>query len=41
MRIAACFLALAVLALPTLAHADPCEGDLPARAGQTFSGAVR
>ncbi|HJS80340.1 MAG TPA: hypothetical protein VJ748_06915 [Vitreimonas sp.] len=41
MRIAACCVALAVLALPTLAHADPCEGDLPARAGQSFSGAVR
>jgi endonuclease YncB( thermonuclease family) len=41
MRIAACFVAFAVLALPSLAHADPCEGDLPARAGQSFSGAVR
>jgi endonuclease YncB( thermonuclease family) len=41
MRIAACFVVLAVLALPALAHADPCEGDLPDRAGQSFSGAVR
>jgi hypothetical protein len=29
------------LALPSLAHADPCEADLPTRAGQSFSGAVR
>ncbi len=32
---------LAVLALPAIAHADPCEGALPRRAGATFSGVVR
>lgn len=26
---------------PTIAHADPCDGRLPARAGETFSGVVR
>lgn len=26
---------------PAMAHADPCEGRLPARAGETFSGVVR
>jgi endonuclease YncB( thermonuclease family) len=34
-------LAAAAAALPALAHADPCEGRLPARAGETFSGQVR
>lgn len=32
---------LAALALPAVAHADPCEGALPRRAGATFSGIVR
>lgn len=31
----------AFLALPAIAHADPCEGRLPTRAGETFSGIVR
>lgn len=31
----------AMLALPTVAYADPCEGQLPSRAGQEFSGIVR
>ncbi len=31
----------ALVALPTLAHADPCEGRLPSRPGQTFTGTVR
>lgn len=30
-----------VVALPAVAHADPCEGRLPSRAGETFSGVVR
>ena len=30
-----------VLLAPAVAHADPCEGRLPARAGETFSGLVR
>lgn len=34
-------IALALLLCPALAHADPCEGRLPDRAGQTFSGVVR
>ena len=34
-------LALTLLLLPTAARADPCEGRLPSRAGQTFSGLVR
>ena len=33
--------AIFVAALPTLAWADPCEGPLPHRAGETFSGRVR
>lgn len=41
MRFHDCFLVLAVLALPTLARADPCEGQLPRRLGQSFSGSVR
>lgn len=36
------FLILAGLLLaPAVAHADPCEGRLPDRAGATFSGLVR
>jgi hypothetical protein len=36
------FLILAGLLLaPAVAHADPCEGRLPGRAGETFSGVVR
>ena len=36
------FLIAAVLCLwPALAHADPCEGALPSRAGAEFSGVVR
>ena len=31
----------AVGAFPTVALADPCEGRLPSRPGQTFSGEVR
>lgn len=34
-------LALPLLLLPTAALADPCEGRLPSRAGETFSGPVR
>lgn len=30
-----------LLLWPALAHADPCEGRLPDRAGQAFSGTVR
>ena len=30
-----------LLLAPVVAHADPCEGRLPARAGETFSGLVR
>lgn len=30
-----------LLAVPTIAHADPCEGRLPSRPGETFSGVVR
>lgn len=33
--------ALCLAALPTLAWADPCEGELPQRAGVQFSGTVR
>lgn len=33
--------AMLTLASPIVAHADPCEGPLPTRAGQTFSGTVR
>lgn len=32
---------IATIALPAVAHADPCEGQLPSRAGQVFSGIVR
>ena len=34
-------IASALLLCPALAHADPCEGRLPDRAGETFSGVVR
>ena len=34
-------IALMIACLPAIAHADPCEGPLPQRAGETFSGAVR
>lgn len=30
-----------VVAVPAVAHADPCEGRLPSRAGESFSGVVR
>ena len=30
-----------LLLCPAVAHADPCEGRLPSRAGETFSGRVR
>lgn len=33
--------ASALLLLPTAALADPCEGRLPSRPGETFSGLVR
>lgn len=36
-----CLFALAFLAIPTIAQADPCEGPLPSRPGETFSGIVR
>jgi hypothetical protein len=36
-----CLFALIALAWPTLSFADPCEGDLPRRAGAQFSGTVR
>jgi endonuclease YncB( thermonuclease family) len=41
MQIRTRLIALAALALPELAHADPCEGDLPRRAGESFAGTVR
>lgn len=34
-------LALAFVAAPSLALADPCEGPLPRRAGENFAGIVR
>ena len=34
-------LAFALVLVPTTALADPCEGRLPSRAGETFSGLVR
>ncbi|AQR63184.1 nuclease [Brevundimonas sp. LM2] len=34
-------LALAVLVVPAVACADPCEGRLPTQAGQGFGGLVR
>ncbi len=30
-----------LILVPVVAHADPCEGRLPSRAGETFSGIVR
>lgn len=33
--------ALPLIALPSIAAADPCEGRLPTRSGETFSGLVR
>lgn len=41
MQIRTCLIALSLFALPTLAHADPCEGELPRQAGENFSGTVR
>lgn len=41
MKVLALSAALAICALPSLANADPCEGHLPTRAGQSFSGIVR
>lgn len=37
----ALIVAVAIIALPAVAHADPCEGQLPSRAGTEFSGIVR
>jgi endonuclease YncB( thermonuclease family) len=34
-------IAICFAALPAVAWADPCEGPLPRRAGETFSGPVR
>ena len=34
-------LAFAFALVPTVAMADPCEGRLPSRAGETFAGLVR
>jgi len=34
-------IAICFAALPAVAWADPCEGSLPRRAGETFSGQVR
>lgn len=34
-------LSIAMIASPTVALADPCEGRLPSRAGETFGGIVR
>ncbi|MCX7359932.1 MAG: nuclease [Alphaproteobacteria bacterium] len=34
-------IAICLAALPAAAWADPCEGALPRRAGETFSGQVR
>jgi endonuclease YncB( thermonuclease family) len=34
-------IATALWAIPAVAFADPCEGPLPRRAGETFSGTVR
>ncbi|WP_421729134.1 thermonuclease family protein [Brevundimonas sp.] len=35
------FLTAALLFTPAIARADPCEGRLPSRPGDTFSGVVR
>lgn len=32
---------IATIAIPAIAHADPCEGRLPSQAGATFDGLVR
>lgn len=34
-------LSIAMIALPTVALADPCEGRLPTRAGESFGGIVQ
>lgn len=42
MTIRTLFIAVSLhFVVPSLAHADPCEGRLPHRAGEAFSGAVR
>lgn len=41
MRMILLMLAAAALAWPAVASADPCEGALPRRAGESFSGVVR
>ena len=35
------FVAVPLIAFPAVAKADPCEGRLPSRSGETFSGLVR
>jgi len=35
------FVALPLIAFPAVSRADPCEGRLPSRSGETFSGLVR
>lgn len=35
------FVALPLIAFPAVAKADPCEGRLPSRSGETLSGLVR
>ena len=41
MAIRTLIIAAFFVALPSVAFADPCEGPLPRRAGETFSGTVR
>jgi endonuclease YncB( thermonuclease family) len=41
MKTHALLIGAAFVCLPGVALADPCEGPLPQRAGQTFSGTVR
>lgn len=41
MKCSVCLFVLALVMLPAIAHADPCEGPLPHRAGETFAGIVR
>jgi endonuclease YncB( thermonuclease family) len=41
MKCSGLLVVLAFVAFPAVAFADPCEGQLPHRAGQTFSGTVR
>lgn len=41
MKLRASLIALAVSAFPAIAHADPCEGPLPTRVGESFAGTVR